>query len=468
MSNKKEVKGIRSAYIFIPTIVIIAAIYILIIISTVFIVTYMSEDTKEMTDTATVTSEISQLQGTSSKLSKTAQSFVLNPTVGNPASPIVNMGPLNAYLQDLTDETRKPADAIPILEKYNVSTNVINNVKTAVDKINYMIQYQAHALYLVKAYLDEKNVSYEPTLFDSVAKYELTDTEKALSADEKKSKAYEVLLTNREYQDAEGVVSESLRAASSEVTETSLARQKELTANIKMSRGLLWGSILLILVFNIIFFAILLRRLVFPIIRFAKRIDDNEKLDSTHSLYEANYLAYSYNALLDRHKEFENELRYVAEYDSLTGLPNRYSYNEFLKNAVEDEKSVCIFLFDLNNLKFVNDTYGHAKGDELIKNASLCIKECFLDEAGKNCYRIGGDEFVSILDNIDKEDINKYLDKFTELEKKHKVSIAVGCAYAKSIKDIGYERLIISADKNMYKNKSEMYKKQENKIDLDN
>ena len=71
MSNKKEVKGIRSAYIFIPTIVIIAAIYILIIISTVFIVTYMSEDTKEMTDTSAVTSEISQLQGTSSKLSKT-------------------------------------------------------------------------------------------------------------------------------------------------------------------------------------------------------------------------------------------------------------------------------------------------------------------------------------------------------------------------------------------------------------
>ena len=129
---------------------------------------------------------------------------------------------------------------------------------------------------------------------------------------------------------------------------------------------------------------------------------------------------------------------------------------EFLKNQILDGRSVCVFLFDINNLKYVNDTFGHNKGDELIKSASECIKECFLDEEKKNCYRIGGDEFVAILDNIYEEDIEKLLTRFKVQQEVKNVSIAVGYSYSKNVLSIGYEKLIIDADTKMYENKNEM------------
>ncbi|MCR5349418.1 MAG: GGDEF domain-containing protein, partial [Acholeplasmatales bacterium] len=148
----------------------------------------------------------------------------------------------------------------------------------------------------------------------------------------------------------------------------------------------------------------------------------------------------------------------VAENDSLTGLPNRYCYNEYLKDASLDKKSVCVFLLDINNLKYINDKFGHAQGDELIKNASICIKDCFLDETGKNCFRIGGDEFVAILYDVKESEIEELLNKFNKLQKEKDVSIALGYAYSSDIKSIGYERLIMQADDNMYKDKQN-YKK---------
>ena len=118
--------------------------------------------------------------------------------------------------------------------------------------------------------------------------------------------------------------------------------------------------------------------------------------------------------------------------------------------------------FDINNLKYVNDSFGHDKGDELIKNASECIKNVFLDENRKNCYRIGGDEFVAVLENIYEEDIEKYISKFRVQQEVKNVSIAVGYSYAKHINEIGYEKLFIDADQKMYENKNEMKKNLQN------
>ena len=174
-------------------------------------------------------------------------------------------------------------------------------------------------------------------------------------------------------------------------------------------------------------------------------------MDEVGSLYEANHLAQAYNSLLDRHQELEDELRRTAEMDSLTDMPNRYCYHEFLKNVEITNSPACVFLFDINDLKYTNDTFGHAQGDELIKRASQCIKECFRYEEKRNCYRIGGDEFVAIID--EKIDPKEYVIKFNEAMKNHDVSVAIGYAYTDDVSKIGYEKLFMIADTEMYKNK---------------
>ena len=473
---KEKIKGLRALVVFIPTIIIISVLYIIILVSTIFINRYTKDITKEMENSSDLTNEISKIQGTSSKLIKTCQSFVLNskkPKTDENGNVIIdenthmpvfelNNAPLMAYIGELTDENRDFDDSLEAIKDYGASKTLISDVSVALDAINEMILHQSHAIHLLNACLTEEGIGIPDNIMAMLQPYELSDKEIGYSADEKRIEASNLILKDPDYNDNESEVSTKLREASSIANDNSLKRQKSLTRHIRFARGILWESILLILIFNIILFVILLKKLVFPITRFAKRIDENERLDSNHALYEANYLASSYNALLDRHKEFEKELIDVAEFDSLTGLQNRYCYNKFLNSPITEDKSVCVLLFDINNLKYVNDTFGHARGDELIKNSSSCIKGCFLDKEGKNCYRIGGDEFVAIIDNISIKEVEEKLEKFRTLQKEYNISIATGFSYSESIKDIGYERLIIDADKKMYDNK-EMMKKELNK-----
>lgn len=99
--------------------------------------------------------------------------------------------------------------------------------------------------------------------------------------------------------------------------------------------------------------------------------------------------------LLDNYQEGVRTqlLSRLAYHDGLTDLLNRTSYMEELKKLDESHNfHVLLALYDVNNLKYVNDTYGHQKGDEMIRRVADALRE-HLGPLGK-CYRIGGDEFV--------------------------------------------------------------------------
>ena len=82
----------------------------------------------------------------------------------------------------------------------------------------------------------------------------------------------------------------------------------------------------------------------------------------------------------------------IEKTDGLTGLLNRHSYEEAYRH--QNEKAAVLF-FDVDNFKFINDTYGHLYGDECLKNVGNAILDVYRNKG--NCYRIGGDEFCVIL-----------------------------------------------------------------------
>lgn len=93
-------------------------------------------------------------------------------------------------------------------------------------------------------------------------------------------------------------------------------------------------------------------------------------------------------------KEYQEKLHHMAYYDSLTGLPNRLSLYEDLSKEFST-KGACsgaLFFIDLDNFKYVNDTMGHAFGDQLLKNIGERFYNIFKDKG--TAYRLGGDEFV--------------------------------------------------------------------------
>ena len=143
-----------------------------------------------------------------------------------------------------------------------------------------------------------------------------------------------------------------------------------------------------------------------------------------------------------------NEVSYI---DSLTGLKNRRAYDEYLQN-VENESGKGVAFFDLNSLKYTNDTYGHASGDRLIKSFADMLRKAFPDG---HCFRISGDEFVVLLRSNSKKEIEKRMDSFYEAVYKKDRMAAMGFVYND---DRDMLSMVREAEKKMYSDKALYYK----------
>lgn len=160
------------------------------------------------------------------------------------------------------------------------------------------------------------------------------------------------------------------------------------------------------------------------------------------------------------HNKFVRELAYT---DGLTGLSNRTAFMEKieqLENTKTNFNSIGIVTFDVNNLKITNDTFGHSVGDDLIISAANLIKSTFDD----NCksYRIGGDEFIVIIEadnaetlyKVNSIQLNVNIQNFNNFfNKQYKLSIAYGCAFYKPNQNITLHDVLNKSDKEMYTNK---------------
>lgn len=179
--------------------------------------------------------------------------------------------------------------------------------------------------------------------------------------------------------------------------------------------------------------------------------DEIEDLANSMKKMESDLNRYINDLLTAKKKTAE--LNYLVVKDALTGVGNKRSYffveeklNEEIKNG---NAKFGIVMIDLNNLKVINDTEGHEKGDELIVNLAKSIQETFV---GSSVYRIGGDEFVVVV--LDKElmKMNKCEGEFVKLIK----NAAIGSAIYDASQDLNVEDTFKRADRKMYECKKQM------------
>jgi diguanylate cyclase (GGDEF)-like protein len=124
-------------------------------------------------------------------------------------------------------------------------------------------------------------------------------------------------------------------------------------------------------------------------------------------------------------KRSEEKMRRLAYFDTLTGLPNRQSLDESLEEAIwfaaKESQNLCIMYIDLDNFKRINDTLGHDFGDKLLKRISqkicLCVQdknsipEELINSAQIEVSRLGGDEFMILLNDMQNDDDVKLVAK---------------------------------------------------------
>ena len=157
-------------------------------------------------------------------------------------------------------------------------------------------------------------------------------------------------------------------------------------------------------------------------------VDDLNKRKLVHSLKQMNYI------------------------DSLTGLKNRNSYLKRLQELQKSQQALGVVYLDINGLKKANDTHGHTYGDSLITRASVLLTKIFKDDV----YRIGGDEFVVLCADAERNEFYNLVDKLRRrADRDNECRLSIGAKWDDGSSSVG--DLIAAADELMYINKQTYY-----------
>lgn len=187
---------------------------------------------------------------------------------------------------------------------------------------------------------------------------------------------------------------------------------------------------------------------------------------------EVGILADSFQQTVNHLQKYIDHINGLAYRDSLTGVKNQTAYQDAEKRLEEQMRSgqpeFAVVVLDINGLKQVNDTYGHDFGDILIIDSSRLICRSFKRSP---VYRIGGDEFVVILENDDLAHYQQLLQAFEAnivehnktIHGEYQVSIARGIAIYDYETDLVFGNVFKRADDAMYQNKREMKNKRKDR-----
>ena len=166
---------------------------------------------------------------------------------------------------------------------------------------------------------------------------------------------------------------------------------------------------------------------------------------------------------IDQRKKAEEALKTLSFKDDLTGLYNRRGFfilaEQGLKTAQRMGKEMLLIFGDLDNLKGINDTFGHKEGDQALADISKILKETFRES--DIIARIGGDEFAVLAMNSLETSTEKLINRFKQVLKNHhfqtkrpyRISMSLGMACFDPRNPCSVDALLAQADRFMYEDK---------------
>ena len=261
---------------------------------------------------------------------------------------------------------------------------------------------------------------------------DLPEEEKQLSQKEKLEKAQK-LVSNNEYRNKRGTIMREVSGCLDQLLEKTKNRQQR--ANTIFSDMYLKLEIaIMILVILLLSICIIVRKLI--------------------GAAELQKWAETYNKVFKENEETQRLIRRQAEHDAMTDALNRGSFEKLLHMYENGDTPYALILIDVDTFKTVNDMYGHAVGDEILKKVTGLLKKAF--RSIDHVCRIGGDEFAIIMVEMTSDlkytieekikAVNEELG--TENENIPAVSLSVGVAF--SDRENSGESIFKDADKALY------------------
>lgn len=133
------------------------------------------------------------------------------------------------------------------------------------------------------------------------------------------------------------------------------------------------------------------------------------------------FLSLELMARIETHLELvkaKRQLQKLSYTDDLTKAKNRRYFTEYLDNIIDNVLPrggvSTVILFDIDDFKNINDTYGHGVGDLVLRHLTTLCEEMVMEQDGKFC-RLGGDEFAFVINHLDKMEITNFVDKLFKI-----------------------------------------------------
>ena len=416
------------------TALVVAALLVLVIVCTDSGFEEMQSSTSEY---MVCQDAAANLESASACLTEQVQLFVISGDTRN----------LELYFEE-ANVTKRRENAIEALEQWYAGTDAMDLLREALDQSVGLMETEYHAMRLAAEAYGLDLASLEA----SVRNYPLTEEELSLSREAQRELALS-LVSDQAYQQTRNTITNDVNGCMENIIAAVSSREAHAAAIFKDAylKLKISVSLLILLVLGV---GISLRQIIVkPLQKYDKKVKAGETLP-LEGAYELQQLAETYNDVYEENQENQKLLRHQADHDALTRALNRGAFNRLLRLYESGTENYALIMIDADNFKTINDTYGHAVGDLVLKRIAAVMKNHF--RSMDYICRIGGDEFAVIMVDVSSEQKEVVSDKLNAVGRElaqvdgdvPAVALSMGIAFSDR-KDPGTS-IFKDADKMLY------------------
>lgn len=291
------------------------------------------------------------------------------------------------YLEKLGAVEQK-AEALSALGEETVGSSVISSLRVAVGHSDALAEKDLYAMHLVMEASGDAG-----SWPDAVRDVACFAADEALDADAKLERA-RALVSNGEYRILRQQLEQNINVCRQALVTQMESRQGAASSAFESTYLELAASVGAFVLLTVLSYFVVRRLVVKPLMRYDEALVAGRELP-VDGAAELQNLALTYNRVSRQNKEIQEVIKHQAEHDPLTDLYNRGSFDRFLGVFEPAGRNFALILVDVDTFKTVNDTYGHAAGDKVLKRVSALLSQVF--RSIDYVCRIGGDEFAVIM-----------------------------------------------------------------------
>ena len=353
-----------------------------------------------------------------------------------------------AYFKEV-NETKSRERALATIKESVDDSDAVSNLESSLNESIELMNTEYYAFRLVI-----ETSGFDINEYTEVKDVVLTDDDKALSADEAQKKAID-LVFSAEYNGSKDRIEAGVTNCIDKLFELSDATLSTSNNRLVAIMVLQQLMISLLVIFLVIDFVVIYYKLVLPLDHSIEAIIQGHDL-KVEGVKEFKTLSKVYNDTKQINETNKDRLTYEVEHDKLTGLYNRNGYDSLFHRL--NLENTAYVLIDIDNFKKINDRYGHAIGDKVLRKVGNVLRKYFRSD--DYLCRIGGDEFAVLLSDCSKDIADQLKEKGNKinvvLQTKEgelpPVSLSIGVAFGDEHDDT--DSLFKKADKALYETKN--------------